>query len=754
MELRRQISVLRAWIWLLLAQRRARRRGRVPRVDQPAEGLRGQGHPDRRAEHPGDEPGPQPAPREPATLADLRRTRDDESAAAGGHRQERSSGHAWTISGSAISADAPRDSILVNLAVEDGDPARAATLANSLADAMIAASPAIAGRDSQVQQFIDADLAAMQAQIEETQAEIQRLTERSTRSSHDEQRLQALQGRIVTLRQTYATMLGVLLEQRREPAHGGGSGVAAGRAGIAACPAQHPPRGDRRLAACAWGSSSCSSTSTTPSSPPTTWRRVTGLPTLGTITKMRGGKERSEIYRLATLLSHLGPVAEAYRSLRTSIEFAGVDAPVRTLLVTSAIPGEGKTTTAANVAVVFAQAGRRTILLDADFRKPGIHRIFDSAERARAVELAALGRHEVRRRRAEHGAGEPARHHDGPLPPNPAELLGSQRMRNILGRMASGSRPGGHRQPAAPGGDGRRAALVDHRRHAVRRRCWADPSRRRSSAAARRWLRPVHASSASCSIGSRSDRAAATSTTTTVRTASSHGRPGWRATATHARQGLTSRPSADARVDHRDQLPPGADGHRTVYGRPRRAPRLARRRGHGDRGAPPLPGLANRRRHAAPTDQRGVASATFGVIRAAQYVPATAGCRATGPVRGDVRADRSPGFAQRRTDRKRSSAIVPSLSGGVLARLLGRRLRCAVRTPVPGPHGAGGETVGVRRWWRRRERDRPPLNVGSRAVRPRSASLRRHSSLRSRARRTGLERIVHVPNWSETSAPT
>ena len=102
-----------------------------------------------------------------------------------------------------------------------------------------------------------------------------------------------------------------------------------------------------------------------------------GLPTLGTIAKMRTSKDRSEIYQLATLLHHLGPVAEAYRSLRTSVEFAAVDAPVDTLLVTSAIPDEGKTLTASNLAVVFAQAGRRTILLDADFRKPGVHKVFD-----------------------------------------------------------------------------------------------------------------------------------------------------------------------------------------------------------------------------------------------------------------------------------------------------------------------------------------------------------------------------------------
>src|SRR4029078_7127122 len=63
------------------------------------------------------------------------------------------------------------------------------------------------------------------------------------------------------------------------------------------------------------------------------------LPTLGTITKMKGARRKSEIYRLATLLYPRSPFAEAYRSLRTNIELAAVDGPVRALLVTSARPG-------------------------------------------------------------------------------------------------------------------------------------------------------------------------------------------------------------------------------------------------------------------------------------------------------------------------------------------------------------------------------------------------------------------------------
>lgn len=131
-------------------------------------------------------------------------------------------------------------------------------------------------------------------------------------------------------------------------------------------------------------------------------------------------------------------IAEAYRTLRTNIEFTSVDEPIQSLLVTSAMPGDGKTVTAANLAVVFAQAGRRVLLVDADLRKPGAHLVFDLPNahglttllRSDEVGLDAI-------------AQVTEQEHlrvltTGPLPPNPAELLGSQRMRLILERLKAG----------------------------------------------------------------------------------------------------------------------------------------------------------------------------------------------------------------------------------------------------------------------------------------------------------------------------
>jgi non-specific protein-tyrosine kinase len=143
------------------------------------------------------------------------------------------------------------------------------------------------------------------------------------------------------------------------------------------------------------------------------------------------------MYQLAALLYPRSGVAEAYRTLRTNIEFSALDAPIRTLLVTSSVPGEGKTVTAANLAVVFAQAGRRVLLVDADLRKPGVHIIFDLPN---AHGLTTL----LRSADVSLDAVVQSTEQDnlrilttGPLPPNPAELAGSQRMRTVVDLLTS-----------------------------------------------------------------------------------------------------------------------------------------------------------------------------------------------------------------------------------------------------------------------------------------------------------------------------
>ena len=134
---------------------------------------------------------------------------------------------------------------------------------------------------------------------------------------------------------------------------------------------------------------------------------------------------------LVTLLNPMAAASEAYRGLRTTVQFSRPDTLVQTVLVTSANPGEGKSTTAANLAVVMAQAGRRVLLVDADLRKPTAHRKFGTSREPGLVQH--LFTDDVLDPAA---LPEPADDlrllSAGRIAPNPSELLGSKRMREVI----------------------------------------------------------------------------------------------------------------------------------------------------------------------------------------------------------------------------------------------------------------------------------------------------------------------------------
>lgn len=123
--------------------------------------------------------------------------------------------------------------------------------------------------------------------------------------------------------------------------------------------------------------------------------------------------------------------AEAYRSARTSIIFSSPDSKPSTILVTSPGPGDGKTLTATNLAVTMAQAGKRTLILDADLRKPRVHTIFNIDNKFGLTNLLTestdmkTGLHKT-------PIANLAAMPSGPIPPNPSELLGSKRMKKFL----------------------------------------------------------------------------------------------------------------------------------------------------------------------------------------------------------------------------------------------------------------------------------------------------------------------------------
>lgn len=138
---------------------------------------------------------------------------------------------------------------------------------------------------------------------------------------------------------------------------------------------------------------------------------------------------------LITLSDPRSPAAEAYRTLRTNLYFSSLDRSLETLVVTSAAPGEGKSTALSNLAVTLAQGDKRTILVDADLRRPSLHTLFDLGNSqgltTMAVEDHALAAPPL----ADTGVENLWLLPSGPLPPNPAEILGSRRMEEIISAL-------------------------------------------------------------------------------------------------------------------------------------------------------------------------------------------------------------------------------------------------------------------------------------------------------------------------------
>ncbi|MBN1815452.1 MAG: CpsD/CapB family tyrosine-protein kinase [Anaerolineae bacterium] len=138
---------------------------------------------------------------------------------------------------------------------------------------------------------------------------------------------------------------------------------------------------------------------------------------------------------LITLTDPRHPAAEAYRRLRTNLTFTALDRPIETLIVTSAAPGEDKSIVLANLAVTLAQSERRTILVDADLRRPGLHEVFGAANErgltSMIVEETTLDDPPL----VDVGVDNLWLLPSGPLPPNPADILGSRKMEQVIAAL-------------------------------------------------------------------------------------------------------------------------------------------------------------------------------------------------------------------------------------------------------------------------------------------------------------------------------
>ncbi|HBF59497.1 MULTISPECIES: CpsD/CapB family tyrosine-protein kinase [Exiguobacterium] len=145
-------------------------------------------------------------------------------------------------------------------------------------------------------------------------------------------------------------------------------------------------------------------------------------------------KMNKDARKLITVTQPKSPVAEQYRTIRTNIEFMAVDREIQAILVTSATQGEGKSTTSSNLAVAYAQQGKKVLIIDTDMRRPTVHYTFKVAN--------GLGLSSLLTRQAEkEKAILPTKVDNlsiltaGPIPPNPAELLSSRAMEHLVSQL-------------------------------------------------------------------------------------------------------------------------------------------------------------------------------------------------------------------------------------------------------------------------------------------------------------------------------
>lgn len=147
--------------------------------------------------------------------------------------------------------------------------------------------------------------------------------------------------------------------------------------------------------------------------------------------KKRLSPRSSKFRSLITHFNKRSPISEQYRTIRTNIEFSSVDQDLKIIIVTSSGPGEGKSTTVANLAVVFAQQDKKVLLIDGDLRKPTVHYTFQIDNTVGITNILtgqARLNSAVKSSEIDHLDILPC----GPIPPNPAEMLGSAAMKKLI----------------------------------------------------------------------------------------------------------------------------------------------------------------------------------------------------------------------------------------------------------------------------------------------------------------------------------
>jgi capsular exopolysaccharide synthesis family protein len=336
-----------------------------------------------------------------------------------------------------VTATASADTPVVVVRGEASTADGAAALANATADELVAQSATIQGTDEEVQQLLDQQIATVSEQIASVEARLAEVQKTEQPTAADLALQTALSGQLVTLRSTLASLLATK------------AGLATNTVSVldrAVAPlAPSSPRVPVNvflglLLGAMLGLIMAAVLATLDDTVKSgdDVREALGLPLLGAIGPIAGATDRAPIYRAVMLLFPRSAAAEAFRALRASIEYTSSgESPLRTLVVASAGAGEGKTTVAVNLAFAFAQAGKRTILVDGDLRQPGVHEVFRLANKAGLSTVLRPERAEIAPLLQTTDEPRLLVLTAGPVPPSPADLLGSTRLRELLANLTA-----------------------------------------------------------------------------------------------------------------------------------------------------------------------------------------------------------------------------------------------------------------------------------------------------------------------------
>lgn len=332
-----------------------------------------------------------------------------------------------------VSARVVPGSQLLEISVLDTDPARARILADEIAAQLIKQTPTDSPEVQERRAFVQQQLQDLEDKIQTTKSGIED-EQKSLDAANSARAIQQYQSNITALQQklssyqaTYASLLTTV--------QGGTNYVTVIETASTPTYPISPNVSQTVMLAAAIGLALAlggaflieylDDTIKTPEEA----AQLTGLPSLGAIARIEG---KSDDDRLIAVHHPLSPIVEAYRVLRTNIQFSAIDKPIKTLMITSPAPSEGKSVTLANLAVVMAQSGLKVIAVDTDLRRPVQHHIFNIANDyglSDSILHANPGVMEhLQPTQVENLWLLPS----GALPPNPAELLGSKRMGEII----------------------------------------------------------------------------------------------------------------------------------------------------------------------------------------------------------------------------------------------------------------------------------------------------------------------------------